>query len=272
MSISAIRWNKRIVTLGDGSSRFPYSVVPRDNLRLLVFDWAGYSLRMDRMRKFLLITSVAATLVAACSTVPPPAATRSDTQPTACIPAAGKQGQPGCWIIASMAFSATAGRPVFWHVYELPANGAVETGGTSAGQVVYAYGRKWLWIVADRDWRPNTGRHVATVGPMLPLTSGPHTASFAEATFAPGMRSRIHTHPGPEAWVVLEGEQCLETPEGIIRVAAGHDMMVRGGIPMALFGTGTRTRRALVLVLHPADRSWGMTHTGWQPTGACLAN
>ena len=27
--------------------------------------------------------------------------------------------------------------------------------------------------------------------------------------------------PGPEAWVVLEGEQCLETPEGVIRGKAG---------------------------------------------------
>ena len=30
----------------------------------------------------------------------------------------------------------------------------------------------------------------------------------------PGDNSRVHTHPGPEGWFVLAGEQCLETPSG----------------------------------------------------------
>jgi hypothetical protein len=70
--------------------------------------------------------------------------------------------------------------------------------------------------------------------------------------------------------VVLEGEQCLETPEGRIRVRAGESMMVRGGIPMALFGTGNGIRRALVLIIHPTGQPLGTVHHGWQPTGSCL--
>ena len=92
-----------------------------------------------------------------------------------------------------------------------------------------------------------------------------------EATFTPGMTSRIHTHPGPEAWVVLEGEQCLETSEGVIRGGAGDAMMVRGGIPMQLFGTGKATRKALVLIIHPTGQALGKTELEWQPKGACLA-
>jgi quercetin dioxygenase-like cupin family protein len=91
-----------------------------------------------------------------------------------------------------------------------------------------------------------------------------------EATFTPGMSSRIHTHPGPEAWVVLEGEQCLETPEGVIRGGAGDAMMVRGGLPMQLFGHGPRIRKALVLILHPTGEAVGTTNRQWHPTGACL--
>ncbi len=103
-------------------------------------------------------------------------------------------------------------------------------------KVIRAHDRAWLVAVADRQWRVTGGRLVARVGPLTLLSSAPHTASFMEATFTPGMSSRIHTHPGPEAWVVLEGEQCLETPEGVIRGSAGDSMMVRGGIPMQLFG------------------------------------
>jgi quercetin dioxygenase-like cupin family protein len=105
---------------------------------------------------------------------------------------------------------------------------------------------------------------------MYTMSSLPQTASFMEATFTPGMRSRVHTHAGPEAWVVLEGEQCLETTEGKIRVQAGESMMVRGGIPMALYGIGKGIRRALVLIIHPTGQSLGTTYDGWQPTESCL--
>ncbi len=224
------------------------------------------------MRHLMPIASIVAALVSACSPPPQLAEAHQDMQQTACVPANGRQGQPGCWIISTLPVAATAGNALYWHVYELAAGSEPVVADLAGGRLAQAYGRNWLFMMGDRDWRPNVGQHVATVGPMLPLTSGPHTASFAAAMFTPGMRSRTHTHPGPEGWVVLEGEQCLETPEGIIRVGTGESMMVRGGIPMALFGTGTGTRRALVVVLHPADQPWGMTHTGWQPKGACLAS
>ena len=112
---------------------------------------------------------------------------------------------------------------------------------------------------------------MAKVGPLQLLSTEPHTASFMEATFTPGMSSRIHTHPGPEAWVVLEGEQRPETPEAIIRGSAGDAMMVRGGIPMQLFGTGTEVRKALVVILHPTGQPLGATHHQWLPTGGCAA-
>lgn len=223
------------------------------------------------MRHFVPIAFFLAMLAAPGAMAAPPADPHQHSQDVACVPAAGRQEQVGCWIISTLPVTATAESLFFWHVYELPAGIEPSVSDLAGGRSARVYGRNWLFMMADRDWRPNVGRHVATVGPMLPLTSGPHTASFAAAMFTPGMRSRIHTHPGPEGWVVLEGGQCLETPEGIIRVGAGESMMVRGGIPMALFGTGTGTRRALVVVLHPADQAWGMPHSGWQPTGSCVA-
>jgi quercetin dioxygenase-like cupin family protein len=224
------------------------------------------------MRLTMPIASIIALLASSCATAPPPAETHAQhAQDVACVPAEGRQDQLGCWIIATLPVAATAGSALYWHVYELPAQGEPAVADLGGGRSVRAYGRNWLFMMAGRDWRPNVGRHVATVGPMLPLTTGPHTASFSAAMFKPGMRSRIHTHPGPEAWVVLEGEQCLETPEGVMRGAAGDSMMVRGGIPMALFGTGTTSRRALVVVLHPTGELPGKIYADWQPTGACLA-
>jgi len=188
----------------------------------------------------------------------------------ACIPANGHQGQPGCWELGSIPISAAVGTPLFWHVYEFPTLAKAERARDDRSQVINAYGRAWLEAVADKQWKAQGGRHVATVGPMYTTSSLPQTASFMEATFTPGMRSRVHTHPGPEAWMVLEGEQCVETTEGKIRVVAGESMMVRGGVPMALYGTGKGIRRALVLIIHPTGQPLGTTYSGWQPTESCL--
>ena len=223
------------------------------------------------MRQFVPIAAMLAMLTPSGSSAAFATEPHQHSQDVACIPANGREEQVGCWIISTLPVTATAGSSFYWHVYELAAGSEPRAADLAGGRRARAYGRDWLFMMAGRDWRPGVGRHVATVGPMLPLTSGPHTASFAAAMFTPGMRSRIHTHPGPEGWVVLEGGQCLETPEGTIRVAAGESMMVRGGIPMALFGTGAEMRRALVVVLHPADQPWGTTYNEWQPTGACVA-
>jgi quercetin dioxygenase-like cupin family protein len=188
----------------------------------------------------------------------------------ACSPVNGHQGQPGCWELGSIPISAPEGSPLYWHVYEFSSVAKAQQARDDHSRIIEAYGRVWLEAVTTEQWKARGGRHVATVGPLRTISSLPQTASFMEATFTPGMRSRVHTHPGPEAWVVLEGEQCLETPEGKIRVEAGESMMVRGGIPMALFGTGNGIRRALVLIVHPTGQALGTTYDAWQPTESCL--
>lgn len=186
---------------------------------------------------------------------------------TACEPANGREGTPGCWVLATAPVISQPA-PVYWHVYELDSAEQAQGSGQQS-RAISAHGRTWLVTVAGQEWKAPSGRHVASVGPLELLSAQPHTASFMEATFTPGMSSRVHTHPGPEAWVVLEGEQCLETPEGVIRGNAGSAMKVRGGIPMQLFGTGTGVRKALVLILHPTGQQLGRPHHHWRPAGTC---
>ena len=223
--------------------------------------------RARRTSAFASVLALIPTM--ACSASPavqPPA----EPHHVACIPAVGRQGQPGCWELGSIPISASAETPLYWHVYEFPSVAKAQQAQDNQSKIIEAYGRVWLEAVTVQSWTARGGRHVATVGPMRALSSLPQTASFMEAMFTPGMRSRVHTHPGPEAWVVLEGEQCLETTEGKIRVQAGESMMVRGGIPMALYGTGKGVRRALVLIIHPTGQPLGTTYNGWQPTESCL--
>jgi len=160
--------------------------------------------------------------------------------------------------------------PVFWHLDTYPSRAAAEAAKTRRGTVVESLGKVWLFTIAERDWRPISGDHVADVGP-LPVRQGiMYSATYMEAIFTPGMTSSTHTHSGPEAWYTLAGETCLETPDGImVGRAGGPPVIVPAGPPMHLTATGTVERRAIVLILHDESQpATTVTHT-WTPKGLC---
>ena len=88
------------------------------------------------------------------------------------------------------------------------------------------------------------------------------------AVMRPGDSSRVHTHPGPEGWYVLAGEQCLETPAGADKARAGQTQTVLTGVPMELNVTGATIRRAFALVIHDSTQPRGI-NSDWKPSGKC---
>jgi hypothetical protein len=92
-----------------------------------------------------------------------------------------------------------------------------------------------------------------------------------EAVFPPkqAMQTAVHQHSGPEAWYVLTGAQCLRTPEKVLVIRAGKGGFVQQGPSMLLTSIGTETRRAVLLVLHDADRPWMTIKSDWTPMTQC---
>jgi quercetin dioxygenase-like cupin family protein len=90
-----------------------------------------------------------------------------------------------------------------------------------------------------------------------------------EAVFEPGMYTAVHRHAGPEAWHLVTGAQCLQTPDTTFVVPAGRSAVVPAGPPMRLSGVSAETRRALVLVLHEPAEPWMTLDTGWVPRTTC---
>jgi quercetin dioxygenase-like cupin family protein len=158
---------------------------------------------------------------------------------------------------------------MFWHLYQYPSLAQAEAARAERGVVVESLGRVWVYTIADAEWKPASGERVAVVGP-LPVTSGKqYTARYMEAVFGPGMQTASHTHSGPEAWYVIAGAQCLETPSGVIVAKAGEGAVVPEGPPMVLRGVGNDVRRSAVLVLHDPAQPWMTMEGGWTPPGRC---
>jgi quercetin dioxygenase-like cupin family protein len=193
-------------------------------------------------------------------------------QTTGCEPVAQRAGRDyGCFITARQELGALPkDSALYWHIDAFPSRAAAEAAKASRSTVVQSLGRTWLFTIADSTWRPAKGERVALSGP-LPLTdAGAYAAVYMEGVFKPGMRSPVHRHAGVEVWHTLEGEQCLETPEGkLVQRAGAPAVMVRAGLPMILTGTGKGVRRSLVLILQDAAKPRSMLATDWTPAGLC---
>jgi hypothetical protein len=199
----------------------------------------------------------------------------------------------GLFLTAEAQLGVLPAQPLYWHIYEYTSRPASEAVRGDRGTAAEVFGRQWLYTIAEEVWRPAAGERVAIIGPLDVATDTPYTARYMQAVFPPDAPTLYpgpgHRHPGPEAWYVVSGAQCLETPNGLIVASAGGGAMVPDGWPMAIASVGTETRRALVLILHRSSepysmavdgtsrvpsalsdhRSHGAPHSDWKPQGLC---
>ncbi|MFL5522051.1 MAG: cupin domain-containing protein [Gemmatimonadales bacterium] len=210
----------------------------------------------------------AALLLGAAGVVP------SAAQTTTCEPVANRGDRVlGCFITARQELGALPrDSALYWHLTTYPTLAAAQVAAATLPRstAVTSLGKHWLFTLAGGRFRPPGGRLIARVGPLPLVDAAAFAAVYMEGVFEPGMRTAVHRHPGPEAWYTLQGEQCLETPEGRQVQRAGEPgMMVRGGLPMQLTGTGTGRRRSVVLILQDAAQPRSTPANDWSPKGLC---
>jgi quercetin dioxygenase-like cupin family protein len=184
------------------------------------------------------------------------------------VPSGTARPEYGCFNIARVDGLNFRDSVVYWFLYSFPTRAAAEAAKTSTGVVVEEDGKVWLNELTSATSRARAGALVSRVGPLVLPPAPTYTAIYSYAVMAPGQRSRVHTHSGPEGWYVLAGEQCLETSVGVFRGRANEPVVVPGNIPMELYITGSALRRALVVVVHDSRQPRG-TPSAWVPPGAC---
>jgi len=213
--------------------------------------------------------SVAATAVAAVVTLATPIASLAQTGGT-CIPVAERKTENGCFVHAEERLEKLPRAPIFWHIDRFPSRSAAEAAKEKNGTVVQIFGHVWLFTIADESWRSSGGEHVASVGPLELPAARELMATYMEGNFMPGMQSTVHRHPGTEAWFVLSGAQCLETPRGTqIGRPGAPPVIVAPGDPMLLTGIGSEQGRWLVLILMDAHMPRGSAADDWTPKHVC---
>lgn len=184
------------------------------------------------------------------------------------VPPGEKRPEFGCFNVGTVTGLRFTQASVYWHLHTFASRKAADAAKSPLGIVVEEDGRVWLSEFGERDSAPRGGESIAVVGPMQLPPATSYAAVLSYAVMRPGDSSRVHTHPGPEGWYVLAGEQCLETPAGADRARAGETTSAPANVPMELTVTGKMLRRAFALVIHDSTLSRGM-NSDWKPSGAC---
>lgn len=184
------------------------------------------------------------------------------------VPAGEKRPEFGCFNVGTLKDLQFQQAAVYWHLSTFKSRKAAEAAKSASGIVVEEDGRVWLSEFGARDMASSGGKAVAVVGPLQLPVAKSYSAVLSYAIMRPGDSSRVHTHPGPEGWYVLAGQQCLETPAGASSGGAGQTMTVPPNVPMELNVTGKKLRRAFALVIHDSTQQRGVP-SDWKPSGKC---
>ena len=163
----------------------------------------------------------------------------------------------GKFIVTKMAEKNVSALPdgeLYWHVENF---GTIEEAEAAAGDFSLAAefdDKAWLFTLADRKAEDMGGTPVASIGPVPRIDSDGFLLRINNATAPVGAKTTIHTHPGPEAFLVLSGQLTQHTPYGMHILNAGATMP---GVPdqaMEIHSTGDEELRELIMFVVDPSR------------------
>jgi len=187
------------------------------------------------------------------------------------MPVSERTQDEGCYVLSNDALGSLPPGPLYWYLYTYPNMAAAsQAKKTSTETVVMSFGKAWLFNIAPAGWRPASGERVAMIGPLPVTPAKKYFARYMESVEAATVTGTpVHTHPGPEAWYLMSGAQCLRTPSKTFVIHAGETGFVPGEEPMVLKPAGTEARHSIVLVLHDASLPWRAKTDAWKPQTQC---
>ena len=180
-------------------------------------------------------------------------AAASERPPVKCMAdSPERRGEEGCTILESRPLLGSLSKPVYWHIDRFDSLAAAKKVAGTDGVAAEAHGSAWLMTVEAQTEDHRGGHHVASIGPLAMPAAERYTMRVMSTLLGPGTTTPAHTHPGPEVFYIVAGEQCLETPVVGHHVEAGQTLILPAGTIMRGRVTGSSVRGALTLVLHDA--------------------
>jgi quercetin dioxygenase-like cupin family protein len=144
--------------------------------------------------------------------------------------------------------------PLYWRIENFPTRADAEAAASPLSLVAEAGGKAWLFTLGPEGAPTHGGTIAAEVGPLEEVAAPEYLLSIREGVAPTGAKTMVHTHPGTEAFYVLEGQLSFRTTPGVDVVDAGKTLAgVAPDTPMEASSTGTADLHELIMfVVDPA--------------------
>ena len=151
--------------------------------------------------------------------------------------------------VAEKTVSELPAGPLYWQIENFPTRAEADAAADPLSLVAEAGGKAWLFTLGPEGAPPQGGTMVAEVGPLEDVAAPEYLLSFREGVAPPGAKTMVHTHPGTEAFYVLEGQLSLTTPAGVAVVDAGKTLGVGPETPMQASSSGAADLHELIMFI-----------------------
>ena len=152
--------------------------------------------------------------------------------------------------------------PLFWRIENFGTLAHAQAASGPWSLVAESAGKIWLFTLGAAGGATPGGAKVTELGPIPRVVAPQYLLRINEATGPRGSITPIHTHPGSEAFYVLSGEQTIQGPHGVMRVAVGQAEAGHGAdMPMQVSSTGAADLHALVMFVVDATRPFSSPAT-----------
>jgi hypothetical protein len=145
--------------------------------------------------------------------------------------------------------------PLYWTVENFPSLAAAQATAGATSLAAEHAGKAWLFTLGPKGRETSGGRKIAEIGPVPIPSATEYLLRINKAGGPPGAKTSVHTHPGPEAFLVLAGRLGQRTPHGTSYAEAGEAMNGHdAGTPMEVFSAGTDQLDQLVMFVVDAGK------------------
>ena len=145
--------------------------------------------------------------------------------------------------------------PLYWRIESFPSLEQAKAAADPASLAAEADGKAWLVTLAARGGATPGGSLAAEIGPLPLPTASEYLLRLNLAGGPPGAKTKVHSHPGSEAFYVLTGQMSQRTPHGTTSLDAGQSIAGYGAdTPMEVSSTGTADLQQLVMFVLDATR------------------
>jgi quercetin dioxygenase-like cupin family protein len=163
-----------------------------------------------------------------------------------------RRGEIGCSLVENKPLPTSLKEPLFWHIDRFDTGDHARAAIGPSSVALEAHGTWWLLSVEPKVDDHHGGLHVNQVA-LPPLPPAAKYSMLVMSAYIPaGLTSRVHLHSGVEAFYVVDGEQCLETPTRAYPMKKGGILVLPTGVTMQLIATGSTPRRALAVIVYDA--------------------